>query len=328
MISLENIIADACKEKGSVSYYQFIEMALYHPKLGYYVSSRKRVGHQKEADFYTASSLGGVFSHLVIDSIRSLLKDESLEQFHFVEIGAENGKGIMDSAANNPFASAHSISIVDRTHEFSSPCILFSNELFDAQPFCRFKYLDGQGWVELGVKSENGILVECVLDIFSEIGNLIKARLPEVQTNGYVIDFPIGAEFLLNNLLSKMSSGLFIAFDYGKSWRSLAYECPQGTSRTYNNHKLGNDLLVNPGAQDITHHVCWEFLEDILKENGFQDVMTLRQESFFMRYSQNEIARIMNRSGDGLMGDKSTLMELLHPGNMGAKFQVMFGLKK
>jgi len=48
----EDIIKERIHKKGRITFAGFMEMALYYPKLGYYASSRERVG--AEGDFFTS----------------------------------------------------------------------------------------------------------------------------------------------------------------------------------------------------------------------------------------------------------------------------------
>tara|TARA_B100001093_G_scaffold519730_1_gene610128 strand:- start:5921 stop:6910 length:990 start_codon:yes stop_codon:yes gene_type:complete len=328
MDELQKIICREIDSLGKpISFYRYLELALFHPIHGYYCRSSDRVGHRKEADFYTASSLGPLFGQLVLSAIKKLLKNESLLDYQFVEIGVESGSGISDSWGEDEFQETFAFGIQDKLKLTAQKKVVFSNELFDAQPFCRFRYLEGEGWRELGVHHKEGELQECLLESFSMEGVSVQHRFQEASTNQYHVDYPVGAEKLLKEILESEWTGLFLAFDYGKAWRSILYESPQGTARTYQNHQMGIDLLKTPGSLDITHHICWDHLEEILNENFFRDIKVLRQESFFMNFSLLAIEHIMQNTQKGIIGGRGTLMELLHPGNMGAKFQVLSGIK-
>ena len=41
---VRSILEDACDAKGTIGFKKFIEIALYHPEIGYYRSNRQRVG--------------------------------------------------------------------------------------------------------------------------------------------------------------------------------------------------------------------------------------------------------------------------------------------
>ena len=61
--------------QGPVNFAQFMEVALYHPVLGYYSQSKKRVGYSSGTDFFTATTSGQIFGELVAASCESLLNE-------------------------------------------------------------------------------------------------------------------------------------------------------------------------------------------------------------------------------------------------------------
>ncbi len=46
---------------GVMSFARFMELALYHPEVGYYRQDRARIGFGGETDFFTASTSGPLF---------------------------------------------------------------------------------------------------------------------------------------------------------------------------------------------------------------------------------------------------------------------------
>src|SRR5690348_4706891 len=88
------------RPSGLISYKTFIKEALYAPKIGYYSKNAHRVGRNPNTDFYTAQSLGPVFKKLLLTSIKTLLKDEPLENFTFVEIGAEPRQSLFENSSH------------------------------------------------------------------------------------------------------------------------------------------------------------------------------------------------------------------------------------
>jgi len=56
---LEQIIRDEIRRLGPISCERFIELALYHPLLGYYSQERLRIG--RKGDFITNVSVGKIF---------------------------------------------------------------------------------------------------------------------------------------------------------------------------------------------------------------------------------------------------------------------------
>ena len=295
----------------------FIDCALYHEDCGYYRRQKERVGRSRETDFYTASSLGGLFSRLVLESARQLA-GAPLQEFTFVEAGPESPQGILGHLEKHPFRETIQIRPGDAC-TLPPKCIVFSNELFDAQPFRRFIRRQGQ-WLEMGIAIGDNQLNWVESDPFSQL-----PELPGDMPEGYVIDWPSQAHQLMEVICGQQWEGLFITFDYGLPRSIVFSERPQGTGRTYANHQLGSDLLANPGQTDITCHVIWDELEAILKARGFQNIRMERQEAFFVHHGEHVIRDVMESGGPGFSTEKQTLMELLHPGNMGDKFQVLSG---
>jgi len=298
----------------------FIRCALYHPTEGYYTRARDRVGRRPDRDFYTASSLGTVFSRLVAAAARNLLGDQSAD-YTFVEIGPESENGILGHLSEMPFRE---VRLIRPGEEATIPpmAIVFSNELFDAQPFRRLVRVEN-AWKEMGVGICGSRLEWRLLEPQSPL-----PELPDTLPDGYTIDWPEQAHHLLETICRQSWQGLFMAFDYGLGLSTILSERPQGTGRTYARHQLGGDLLADPGNTDITCHVIWDVLEQILARHHFKDVSLQRQEAFFMTHSQSVIRDILEEGPQGFSRQKQTLMELLHPANMGHKFQVLSALRR
>ena len=308
--------------KGDLSFEKFMQLCLYHPTLGYYTKARKRIGLNQEADFYTASSSNPVFGELIIAACKDLLKDKPIGDYTFVELGAERtldnpakANGIL-SSLTHPFKEVISIGNNDQM-SLEGPCVVFSNELFDAQPFRRFKFINNQ-WRELGVSLRDGILCEIELPT-----PVTTDYLPKSAPEGYHIDSPELSVALLKKITSQPWSGLFIACDYGKSWENLIHETPQGTARAYYHHTQSNDLLANPGDQDLTCHVCWDWLMNALKEAQFDSVSLQSQEALFVNHSGSWISAEIAKEAGQFSPKKRSLMQLIHPSHLGAKFQII-----
>ncbi|MDB6127187.1 MAG: hypothetical protein JWM35_1083, partial [Verrucomicrobia bacterium] len=147
--------------------------------------------------------------------------------------------------------------------------------------------------------------------------------LPTSAPEGYVIDAPLAAVDLARQIAGQPWSGLFLACDYGKSWAELIEATPAGTARAYFQHTQSNDLLARPGEQDLTCHVCWDWLEDALRENGFASPTVESQESFFIRHAASFIEATTAAEAARFSRKKLSLLQLLHPSHLGQKFQVL-----
>ena len=307
--------AAAAGPAGAVTFAKFMEIALYDPLIGYYFRPGRRIGRARGTDFFTAASLGSAFAELVAEACVALLEGRDPAAFTFVEIGAEPGSAGVGTAAAGRFGGVRTLRLGDPL-KVSGPCVVFSNELFDAQPFSRFVFRRG-AWRELGVALHDGRLREV------ELSSPLPAFLPGTAPEGYAIDAPSGAAALLEQVAAQPWTGLFAAIDYGKSWREIAEEAPAGTARAYRRHVLSTDLLADPGEQDLTCHVCWDWLVAALVRRGFADPVLESQEAFFVSRAGPAIRAAAEASAGRFDPKKFSILQLIHPSNMGRMFQVL-----
>jgi len=307
---------------GALSFARFMELALYHPDAGYYAQPRRRIGRAPEADFFTASSLGPVFGELVVAACVALLDQRPPRDYTFVEIGAEPSAGSVLAGVAHPFAAAATISL-GQPLQLPPRAVVFSNELFDAQPCHRLVRVAGR-WQEGGVGLRGDALEEVLLPELTPEVQAVLDRLPAEAPEGYRIDLPLAAAQLAGQIAAQPWAGLFVAFDYGKTWRELAEDTPAGTVRAYLRHEQSNDLLAHPGQQDLTCHVCWDWLSAALTAHGFTAPVLESQEAFFVHHASAALSRLTAAEAGRFSGRKLGVMQLLYPGNMGQKFQVLW----
>ncbi len=295
---------------GTLSFAQFMELALYHPAVGYYRRSTPRVGRHPGSDFYTAADTGLLFGELVAGAAVSLLGPRPPQDFTFVEIGAEPGCNILDGV-HHPFGQVRTLRLGDPL-VIEGSCIVFSNELFDAQPFVRTVFRRDR-WREIGVALDGDHLVPVEWPYADE----------SIAPDGYHFDRPLAALRLAGAIAAQPWQGVWLALDYGKSLLDLREHTPAGTARAYHRHTQSNDLLARPGEQDLTCHVCWDWMAEALQKHGFSEVALDFQETFFVRRASGVIARAAEEEAHRLSARKLALVKLLHPSIMGQKFQVL-----
>lgn len=371
--SIAETIEDA--PGGVLDWEHFVRIALYEPELGYYRRpDRARIGREPGTDFQTASSLNPVFASLVIEAATRLLPEGvSAAESRFIEIGAETPGGLL-AGLKHPFREVLASGIEEALPVPDGPCILFSNELFDARPFRRYRFRDG-AWREMGValasrKSGRGRAPrprsgtrnpgrgctdrdsgggdreespgfkeaevppqvarfpagagEAPVDSPADPACVLPGEAPE----GYRIDLSLEAELFLARLLQPGWYGLFLAFDYGKSWTVLANEIPEGTARAYHQHRQQSGLLERIGGQDLTCHVCWDRLAAILERNGFNVLPVERQESFILNRCPDTLQRQIAGPDAGQFSvERQALKALIHPAHFGNAFQVLHGVR-
>ena len=318
---VRNAVAAALRGRAggrdAVRFDEYMEVALYEPGIGYYRRDTERIGRAPGTDFLTATASAPLFGRLVADACAKILPGPA-SSYDFVEIGAERGRGAL-SGLEHPFRSVR-LAGVGEPFGLSGNCVVFSNELFDAQPFRRFRWSAG-AWHETGVDVRG--LGEADLGP----AQVAEGLLPSDASEGSLFDAPIAAARLCGAIASQSWAGLFLAFDYGRSWEQLAHDSPAGTARAYFRHAQVADLLARPGSQDITCHVCWDWLVQALAQGGFIEPTVESQESFFVRRAGESIRSILGSGANALSPEAMSLKQLIHPSNLGQKFQVLWALR-
>jgi SAM-dependent MidA family methyltransferase len=318
----------AAHDAATLRFDAFMRLALYDETLGYYRRDRLRVARDRSADFYTATSLGPLFGELVAAAAARLLAAANLDPatLTFIEIGSEPSGGVLRPDTPHPFAKRETRR-VGQPLTLTGPCVVFSNELFDAQPVRRF-IRRPSAWHELGVTLSADANTLAETDLGPAPADILAFLPPLAATpEGYHFDAPLAAATLARELAAQPWHGLFIAFDYGKSFAELGHSSPAGTLRAYHQHTQHNDLLARPGEQDLTAHVCWDWLASALAAEGCSLPQVVSQESFFVHHAGEHIAARLAAATSATAPAKRALMHLLHPGQMGQKFQVLHALK-
>jgi SAM-dependent MidA family methyltransferase len=310
---LETFVAQADR-RGAVRFDQFVALALYDPHCGYYTANRRRVGREPGTDFFTSTSSGPLFGELIASACASLLEGDPAETT-FVELGAEPDRSILHDA-DHPFRASDVRHLGDPL-SLKGNLVVFSNELLDAQPFRRF-VARGQRWIERGVMWTGEQLTE------TDWADADEPWLPPPGADGTYFDAPRAAAELVTALGRESWRGLFVAVDYGKSLGQLARDCPSGTARAYWRHTQHNDLLDRPGEQDLTVHICWDWIDQALRTAAFKEPQLESQEAFLMHHAAAKIETLL-RNDAGQRGPRTrSLLQLLHPANLGQAFQVMW----
>lgn len=298
-------------EQGYIGYDQFIQEALYHPKLGYYHRNHDIFG--KRGDFYTSTYVHPVFSRTILNVFIQLVRSVKLP-INVCELGAGEGMFAeqvikeleMKNASYQYFYIETSESLKEKfkhrlspdkrkhVHFFSSldECLsvigpfngfIFSNEFLDAQP------------VKV-IEKRNGQIQEVVISIDKQ--SELKERLvacpdPVLKwmdgysvylKEGQRIEVPVYIFPIMEKLHRILDKGVVLTIDYGytgEEWKHPARK--KGSLRGYDQHRMVEDLLRKPGEVDITHHVHWDTWIKAGEEQGMEFVGLFKQNEFLLQ---------------------------------------------
>lgn len=265
---LEAKLAERIERHGPLLFSEFMEAALYDPEHGYYSAARRALAEPTgiAGDYYTAAQVQPVFGRIVREALRRIREELSLpEPCTVADWGA--GRRLMGE-----FLGGFRYLPVEAGQAAPSPFegIVFTNELFDALPVdvvhgtaegCRLRRV---AWREGAFR---WIDAEPVAGEWEEYARRLEERLRE---NGeWILEIPVRMEAVLRQISSVVRRGALIIIDYGYTEREVI-RFPRGTLMSYRRHAASEDVLRNPGLQDITAHVPFTLLERMAARMGWK----------------------------------------------------------
>lgn len=243
------------RREGSIPFRDFMDTALYDPQHGYYRRPRDPFG--AAGDYFTAEQVQPVFGILIAAAVRTLWREMGEpSDFTVVELGA--GRGEMAPA----FAEWRYVPV-----EAGSPAlpdcfrgVVFSNEFFDALPVEAAVFREGAfRQMRVGLDGERFVWVEGGAAP-PEVEDFLRRYFPPPE-EGRLYEANLAALDWLRRVSAALESGFVLTLDYGYT-RAESIRFPRGTLMAYRRHTAHEDVLADPGGQDITAHVPFTALEE------------------------------------------------------------------
>jgi|SRR5690348_1301421 len=212
--------------------------------------------------------------------------------------------------------------------------VIFSNELLDALPVRRFGWdATAKEWFEWGVALDGEKFIWARVqkpeigsqkpepNLPSGISHLPSALLA-VLPDGYTIEISPAAERWWREAAGMLGQGRLMTIDYGLGADELfSPGRPRGTLRAYFRHHLADDVLANPGEQDLTAHVNFSAIQAAGESAGLTTERFLTQAQF--------LTRILDRAvkdksfGEWDVARTRQFQTLTHPEHLGRAFRVL-----
>jgi SAM-dependent MidA family methyltransferase len=218
-----------------------------------------------------------------------------------------------------------SLSAVDSSTTLQNPrfTIIFANELLDAFPVHRLGWdAQNRDWFEWGVALEDDKFVWVRLPASFGIDDLPSAVL-EILPDGFTTEVCPAAAHWWRQAAEWLPTGKMITFDYGlEADEFFAPQRARGTLRAYHRHRLSDDLLANPGEQDLTAHVNFTAIRRAGETAGLRTETETTQSRFLTDIAQRAWR---DDSGFGPWTPEHTrqFQTLTHPDHLGRAFRVL-----
>jgi len=312
--ALKEIICQRIAEAGAITFHEFMALALYHPRQGYYCSQREMMGRQ--GDYLTSPEVNPIFGWLVGKQLGQIWEVIGRPQpFTIVEMGAGSGalaRDILDWARRHApeFFAALEYRLVEVSDELAArqrraiqdvderlekaawlPSLeaipegsivgcLLSNELADAFPVHRVTVRQGRlqevyvGWRDGSFEETLGPPSTPALEEYFRRLGLFPGEDCQAEVNLDALDW-------IKAVARALSRGFVMTFDYGypadllyAPWRR------QGTFLCFYRHNPSADPYARVGRQDMTSHVDFTSLVQAAQEEGLETVGLTTQARF------------------------------------------------
>jgi SAM-dependent MidA family methyltransferase len=351
---LFNKIVEKIKERGLVTFEQFMSMALYDTEFGYYNTEPRKIG--REGDFYTSPYLHPVFGAVMARQMKEMWEVMGRPgHFRIVEMGAGAGyfcKDMLGSLKNTAFFSSLYYSIIEQSpamrdlqkeilREFRDkvewvaalhecgPIIgcFFSNELLDAFPVHLVRMEDTLKELYLDYDDEKGF--------FERTGELGSREIYDYFTEfdiklakGYTTEVNLKIRDWLNEINAVLQKGFIMTVDYGyPAWDYYGEDRDRGTLLCYHKHQMNENPYLNIGEQDITAHVNYSAVKKWGEDIGIETAGYCGQGVFMVSLGiDDDIKKIAEGAGDYVF-EIARIKKLILPQGMGESHKVMIQYK-
>ena len=339
----EQAIRDRIRRQGSITFAEFMRLALYHPTGGYYTSTAP---FGAAGDYYTSPAAHPAFGALLCVQLRHMWRlIGKPPQFTVAEIGAGNGILAHDIAAyaprlspefarclryicidRYPPASAAANPAIDRLRAAAVPlkgivgCLL-SNELVDAFPVHRFRIVNGAPLEIYVTLDGNGAFAETLAASstprLTERISALGFPLPD----GFSGEVRLNASRWIGEAAQALAKGFVITIDYG--YEAAVLYSPRrrfGTLQTYYRHTEGGSPYQRIGRQDISAHVDFSQLQSDGRAAGLTTIAYTTQAALLQVLGIDAMlrqARTMPLSPRDRSANLMAMRQLINPSGLG-----------
>ena len=344
---------EICEAGGAIPFDRYMELALYAPGLGYYVSGAHKFG--PGGDFVTAPEISpyfgyclgrrcarafeelpreilefgagtGVMAMQILEELERLQPDQPV-RYRILEVSPELRQRQHETFLDCPPHYLEQISWVDEVPEDFSGVVL-ANEVLDAMPVHVFRRTE-KAVEELWVSRDwDGGRLK--LD-WRKAGTALKTAVKAIESwrgefaEGYVSEVNLRMAPWLEMLASRLDRALMLFVDYGYTGREYYHpERSMGTLICHYRHQAHEDVLLRPGLQDITANVDFSALRDAAVEAGLDFLAFTTQAEFLLGSGLDEmLGRLDPGDVETHMQVMQGVKQLIMPDAMGERFKVM-----
>ena len=258
-----------------------MEEALYS-KYGFF--SNEKVRSKKTGDFLTSPEVSEYFGKILNKWIQKNNLDLNITEF-----GSGTGSLIEQIETTNKFAveisstartelSQKNIQNTSSLEEltYKNSDLVFGNEVLDNIPCSVAIYKDGK-WQEKIVSFDGGIFSYEFVEARKKIIEWIELNRINADEN-MDVEIQTNIDIFLEKIINKLSPKNILFFDYGFEQKDRTKRKYRSLLRTYKDHHLSVDPILEPGNVDITYDVNFSAVIRKLKTLGYESNLSSQRD--------------------------------------------------
>ena len=336
-----NEIINILKKRKSVPLDQYINIALYNKKFGYYM---KKNPFGRKGDFITSPLISSLFGEmLTLWCVAFWENQKKPKKILLVDLGPGDGSLSQDilktSKKFKNFYNSLEIKLFEISNKIKNkkvewidsieqledgPIIFIGNEFFDSLPIKQI-YKKKEIFFEKYIVMNNNKSIQFKLKKLKKTF-ADKIRHTNLKSFKNPVEYPFQGIKYLEKIAKKINKfdGALLIIDYGYLNNGNG-----NTLQSVKNHSYGKILSV-PGNADITSHLNFKLFERILVAKNLYVQKIVTQSEFLQRMGILKRAEILSKK----MTFRSKadmfyrLKRLLDTKEMGGLFKVMLAQKK
>jgi len=360
-MTITSIIRDQIRNhpRRAIPFARFMELALYHPEGGYYMSARPKVG--RDGDFFTSATVHPVFAETLADVVAEMWQSGGWTAPALVEIGG--GTGALSGSMlrrlretvpelyrdmrlvlieTSPYHRQLQQEVLRdaevETRWYSSlreaaaegvEGVILSNEWLDAFPV-HVVEKTADGWREVWVTETDGGFAEVLGELTFALEDSLQ-EMDESLPRGMRIEVNTAMEETAADLSRLLRQGYVLTVDYGDVQEELYHPArKRGTLMCYHRHQAHDNPYVHVGEQDITAHVNFSAWMRAGERTGLKTLAYMRQDRFLIKCGLLEKA-VAHADTDPFTSEamkrNRAIQQLIYPGGLGGLFRVLVQAK-
>lgn len=335
---------------GWIPFSEFMQCALYEPRLGYYTGGSFKLG--VAGDFTTAPELSDLFGRALAQQVHQVMRrsqpvitefgagtgrlalsllrqlaslDALPESYRILDVSGELRARQGALFANAPSDISDRIEWLERLPERIFGAII-ANEVLDAVP-TEIVTRAGGRWLVRGVccdpegrfafedRAPDPAFQETLVARFAGIDGL---------EEGYTTELNRAAEALVLTLAERIELGAAFFLDYGFPAHEYYHaQRTAGTVMAHYRHRAHGDLLRWPGLQDLTAHVDFSAIAASAKRAGAKVLGYTNQARFLINCGITDLIDASPEDAAAWLVQTNALQRLLSEAEMGELFKVL-----